>query len=148
MKFYLMRHGEAEMFAVSDEARALTSGGVERLREKLMRKMSQLRGIDCIIHSPYLRTVQTAEIVSQFLGVNEFIASENWTPEADPQHALAFLEAFSARTPIIVTHMPIVSRVEALCCGDLRYPQPFQCGELSLIEADWPAAGLGSSRRV
>jgi phosphohistidine phosphatase len=142
-----MRHGEAEMFAVSDESRALTSGGAEKVRLKLTELKPQLNAIDCIIHSPYLRAAQTAEIVAQCLGIKTLIVSEKWTPEANPSEVLASLETFSNLTPLIVTHMPIVSRVEALCCGEPQYPQPFNCAELSCIDADWPGAGLGSSRR-
>jgi phosphohistidine phosphatase len=44
-----------------------------------------------------------------------------------------------------VTHMPLISFVEALCCeGVISYPRSFACAEIAEITADWPAAGLGS----
>ncbi|WP_415884099.1 phosphohistidine phosphatase SixA [Neptuniibacter sp. QD34_54] len=144
MNFFLMRHGEAEFFAESDAQRKLTPEGVERLRSRLKTAVSYLKGVDCVIHSPYVRACQTAEIVNQQLGGVEQFVSELWTPESNPANALAFLESFESRSPLVVTHMPLISYVEAICCeGSAHNPAAFSCGEIAQLEADWPAAGLG-----
>ncbi|WP_415887664.1 phosphohistidine phosphatase SixA [Neptuniibacter sp. QD37_6] len=144
MKFFLMRHGEAEFFAEFDAQRKLTSEGVNRLTSRLEVATPYLEDVDCVIHSPYVRACQTAEIVNQQLGEVEQFISEFWTPESDPATALAFLENFASRCPLVVTHMPLISYVEAICCeGSSNNPAAFSCGEITQLEADWPAAGLG-----
>ncbi len=145
MKFYLMRHGEAEFNAPSDAQRKLTDRGVELLTYRLASCQEMLASVNCIVHSPYRRTTETAEIVSKVLNINTLYCSDLWTPDSDPHIALNALERYVDSVPLIVTHMPIVSYVEALCCdGNSQYPQPFGCGEISSIEADWPGTGLGT----
>jgi len=145
VNFFLMRHGEAELFAPSDAARELTVQGKKRLQLRLKCLSDQLKKADCIIHSPYIRAQQTAELVDLELGGVDLFISDCWTPESDVVEALASLEAFADRCPIIVTHMPLIARAEALCCqGSEQYPASFSCGEIAQLQADWPAAGLGS----
>lgn len=144
MKFYLMRHGEAEFNAPSDAQRKLTDRGVELLKYRLASSKAMFEGVNCIVHSPYRRTTETAEIASEVLDIDTLYCSDLWTPESDPHVALNALEHYVDAVPLIVTHMPIVSYVEALCCdGNAQYPQLFGCGETSSIEADWPGIGLG-----
>jgi phosphohistidine phosphatase len=148
MKFYLMRHGEAEFSAPSDAQRHLTEQGVALLNRRLDSLKQELNDISCIIHSPYVRTLETAELVSRCLNVSDLYSSDLWTPDSSPEKALASLEPYTEHTPLIVTHMPIVSYVEALCCdGSASYSRSFACGEISSITTDWPAAGLGTLAR-
>lgn len=145
MKFYLMRHGEAEYSAPSDAERKLTHRGIELLKVRLAAAKAQFNDVSCIIHSPYLRALGTAQVVSESLNVIELISSDLWTPESDAQKALSSLENYTDQVPLVVTHMPVVSYVEALCCdGDFSFPRSFSCGEISAITAEWPAVGLGT----
>lgn len=148
MKFFLMRHGEAETFAPSDEQRELTPRGVQKLRDSLTSMADLLADVDCIIHSPYTRAIQTAEIVAEILNIEELHSSELWSPENDPKAALAFLEDYLERCSLIVTHMPLVGRIESLCCGGYNYHAAFNCGEVSSVSAEWPAAGMGNCKRL
>lgn len=147
MKFFLMRHGEAEAFAKTDRDRKLTDQGKSMVRERITALRAALSDIDCIVHSPYIRAHQTAYIVAELIGIDRIKYSELWIPEGRPQDALSSVEGYSNSTPLFVTHMPLIAQVEALCAGESRYPSPFDCGEISQISADWPAAGLGYSTR-
>lgn len=146
MKFFLMRHGEAEHSASSDAKRHLTTNGIKSVRGRVNQYSEDLSEIDLIIHSPYLRTIQTSEIIADSLNLSSaLVESALWTPDSDPLVALESLAHHSQSTPIIVTHMPLISIVEALCCeGVISYPRSFSCAEIAEITADWPAAGLGS----
>ncbi|MFW1676288.1 phosphohistidine phosphatase SixA [Pontibacter sp. JAM-7] len=144
MIFYLMRHGEAESFAVTDAQRRLTETGRLKLERQLKQIDAELLDIDCILHSPYQRAKETAALVSAQLGILPEPSLSAWTPDASPSAALDSLEAFADRTPLVVTHLPLVGYVTALCCeGSTQYPAVFGCGEIVRIKADWPAAGLG-----
>ncbi|WP_420600771.1 SixA phosphatase family protein [Neptuniibacter sp.] len=148
MKFFLMRHGEAEAFAKTDRDRKLTDQGESLIRERITALRASLCDIDCIVHSPYIRAHQTAYIVAQLIGIDRIKCSELWIPEGGADEALSSVESFINSTPLFVTHMPLISQVEALCVGEPRYPSPFGCGEISQIRADWPAVGLGYSKRL
>ncbi len=144
-----MRHGEAEVFAASDLRRELTDRGKQLLRRALNDNKTSLVEVDCIIHSPFIRAIQTAQLAAEALVIKNLQCSELWTPEADPHKALESLEQFTESCcPLIITHMPLVSRVEALCTGNPLYPQPFSCGEISEVTADFPGINLGVSKRV
>jgi phosphohistidine phosphatase len=148
MKLFLMRHAEAELFAESDAKRTLTEAGRFRLQAKAADLRDALASVDCIIHSPYLRTRQTAEIMADTLGIQTLMELPLWTPDASPQAALESLEGCLEHTPLVVTHMPLVALVEALLTeGDLRYPAGFNCAEIAQLETDWPASGLGVLKR-
>lgn len=148
MRFFLMRHGEAEAFAKTDRDRKLTDQGETLIRERITALRASLCDIDCIVHSPYIRAHQTAYIVAQLIGIDRIKCSELWIPEGGADEALSSVESFINSTPLFVTHMPLISQVEALCVGEPRYPSPFGCGEISQISADWPAVGLGYSKRL
>lgn len=142
MKFYFMRHGEASWQASCDAERPLTDVGVLRLRATLTVSAERLQGVDCILHSPYLRAVSTAQIAANILGVESLSSDVRWTPDCDPQQAMETLEAFVDKTVLVVTHNPLVSRLVGGFCG--TGIEPFDTGSLACVEADWPAMGLGS----
>ena len=148
MKFYLMRHGEAEAFAASDRGRKLTSQGSQKVRERILAHQVSLSEIDCIVHSPYIRTTETAKIVADILNITNVSSSDLWVPNADPLCALESIEAYVESTPLFITHMPLVASVEAISTGDNNYPLAFECGEISELVSDWPAAGLAMSKRL
>ena len=148
MKFYLMRHGEAEIYALSDKARQLTDHGAHQVQERINTLKASLSNIDCVIHSPYVRTTQTAKIAADILNITNVSSSDLWVPNADPLCALESIEAFVENTPLFITHMPLVASVEVICVGENSYPAPFECGEISELVADWPAAGLAKSKRI
>lgn len=148
MKFYLMRHGEAEAFAASDQDRILTVFGEQHLCEMMNSKKKLLAEVDCIIHSPYLRAVQTGKITARILGVDQVNSSALWSPDSDPHLALKSLENYVSFTPLVVSHMPLISKVESIFIGEKCYPRHFNCGEVSEISADWPAAGMGWKKHM
>jgi phosphohistidine phosphatase len=145
VKVYFMRHGEASWRAACDAERPLTDQGVVRLRKALSTQAAQMGGIDCILHSPYLRAVQTAQIAAEVLNVAHLIPDARWTPDCACVPALESLEAFEDKTVLVVTHNPLVSTLVGLLCHCERaLPEPFDTGTIACVEMTWPAAGLGS----
>lgn len=132
------------MFASCDAERQLTSSGKAKVIRQAETHQNVLSSVDIILHSPYIRACQTAELVAEKLGVSARVELQEWIPEGSPAEALRTLETYTENTPLVVTHMPLVSYVEALCCqGNTSFPASFSCAEISQIEADWPAAELG-----
>lgn len=71
----IMRHGEAMsnvndfVSDLVDDVNPLSSEGVVRVKNQAREKLKDL-GIDLIVHSPFLRTTQTAQLVAEELGLN------------------------------------------------------------------------------
>ncbi|MGI1670962.1 MAG: phosphohistidine phosphatase SixA [Neptuniibacter sp.] len=148
MKFFLMRHGEAETFAKTDRDRKLTDQGKSMVRERITALRAALSDIDCIVHSPFLRTTQTAEIVATILNIDLVTQSPCWVPNANPLEALTSLESYVDACPLLVSHMPLIASVEALCAGEKNYPINFECTDLSEIHTEWPSVGMGAFKRL
>lgn len=146
MNIWILRHGQAEGWAPSDELRALTAQGQEEVR--LMATQLAGQPVDAILASPYLRAQQTADIVQKQLQIRRGVATAAWlTPDDDPRRVLDFLEERSERNLILVSHQPLVSQLISLLVEGNRtghYPMP--TAGLACIELDFPAAGLGQLR--
>ena len=83
MKLYLMRHAEAEISGQEmkqDAERRLTEGGRLQARVAAGKLKEKLAGsneeIGQIITSPYVRAVETADIVATALGLDGKVAQE------------------------------------------------------------------------
>lgn len=144
MRLLLLRHGEAGYDAPSDELRPLTANGRLRLEAMLQSASGKLQTVGRIIHSPYLRTTQTAELVQSVCPLSLEI-SDRLTPEASPAQLLDWLQAQDGEQDLLlVTHQPLIGNLVSLLCeGDLSRPEPMLPGALAIIECDLPAAGLG-----
>ena len=146
MKIWILRHGQAEGLAPSDELRALTDEG----REEVQVMAAQLAGqsLDAVLASPYLRAQQTAQIVQQQIQLRRGVATVAWlTPDDDPRRVLDFLAERAEQNLLLVSHQPLVSQLISLLVEGNRaghYPMP--TAGLACIELDFPAAGLGQLR--
>lgn len=139
-----MRHGIAETFATTDADRQLTEQGRQLVEAKASALLPLFSEVDCVIHSPYQRAYETAQICLKEIETTKVLSSDLWVPEAKPQAAIQSLEPYSDKTVLVVTHLPIIAYVEALLCdGGVQYPRSFNCAEIAELTLDWPAAGLG-----
>lgn len=143
MRLLLLRHGEAGYDAPSDEQRHLTEHGRLRVQQMLKQQSETLVGLERIIHSPYLRTCQTAQLVQDLQpAMCESLAL--LTPESSPQQLVDWLAQQTDSTLMLVTHQPLIGQLVSLLCeGNLLRPEPMLPGALAVIELTFPAAGLG-----
>jgi phosphohistidine phosphatase len=126
VKLYLMRHGEAESYAKADSARALTNTG----RAAVASKASLLPAIDQMIVSPYLRALQTADIlVGEGVSVNHRLVEDRVLPDCEVMPILESLIDTKRKNQLIVAHNPLLSYLVRLLCGA-------QVGQVSLATAN------------
>ena len=121
MKLYCVRHGEAESSDINPE-RPLTEKGREDV-EHVARFMGESGlHLDCILHSPKKRTVETATIFSQYLEAEQVIQCE---PLLDEQCDIAPLVdqiATWSQDTMLVGHLPFMYQlVSALVIGRPDY---------------------------
>lgn len=128
MRIYVMRHGIAIDRAdpaapQSDGDRALTLDGKERTRLALNGLISLGVVVDRVVASPHLRCVQTAELVSEVLGVPR-LAMETHAgllPEADQAELLAGLRNLRDDGVMLIGHAPDCDETVAKLLG-LAHP--------------------------
>ena len=117
----LWRHGEAGP-AMSDQARCLTAAGQKVLTSSAERFAEEARRrgwppLAKVKHSPWLRTEQTAGILSHHLACDACEPTALLAPGAAPEHFL------DHQTPegvheLWVSHQPFVSRAIAVWCQE------------------------------
>jgi len=157
---FLMRHGQAENHARSDAMRPLTDYGKQytqqignQLKDILVKYRHQLPGI---LHSPYLRAAQTANIIAENI-IHGHSAlqqeKEDWklvelataTPDTSPQVCFASLASFSECSLMLVCHMPLVASLASYIeHGNIYDAHPFQTSEIRAYEFEHWIAGGGN----
>lgn len=125
MNLILWRHAEAEDFAPSDLARALTTKGRKQAQNVAKWLRTRLPEDAVILASPAVRTIQTAETLSdQYRVVREL------APDASANDVLtaAGWPAGIAQTVVIVGHQPTLGHVAALLLANSEASWPLKKG--------------------
>lgn len=113
MEVYFLRHGAAQQHSSSgrDADRELTPEGVSQLHQVLDRARTLGAHPAAILHSPYTRTVQSAEIAHRILGCAEpLVPCPSLTPDSsvsalwDEIRVMAHYQSI-----LLVTHEPLIS---------------------------------------
>lgn len=112
----IMRHGEAESIASSDERRSLTESG--RLMIARQARILKEQGFEPteIVHSPYLRTDQTAAICHSRFPSATCRSDAALLHSAEPDR----IPFMWSETPsmLLVSHMPLVGRLIQYLCPE------------------------------
>ena len=146
MKIFVMRHGEAEVMAKTDEARCLTPYGRKQAfaqSEWLKNHMkSTALSFDKVLVSPYQRAQETFQQVNlAFDGALEPVL-EIWkgiTPYGSAELVvdyLAALEEKSVENVLLISHLPLVGEIVAELYGK-RNPISFY--PATVAQLDWNA---------
>lgn len=126
MRVYLMRHGEAESFAKDDASRSLTATG----RARVASKARHLPNIEIMTVSPYLRALQSADIlVSEGLNVQRRVVDDRVLPDCSLEPIVNDLLQNGSEVQLVVAHNPLLSRLVRHLCG-------FEAGSVALGTAD------------
>ena len=135
-KIFIMRHGEATAMQADDAARPLTEQG--RIQVRTMAKKLKLTSSEKgLLVSPYTRTKQTAELLTQEHRFDFFETFDGLIPSGDPESAIDYVQALISLHPkidtwFIIAHMPIVSYlVDQLSPGDIPI---FNTAAVALVE--------------
>lgn len=156
MKLFILRHGDAEVYASSDDQRQLTTRGRHNVTETVKKYTKELSTVNNILVSPYVRTQQTADIVvSSLSSENTTQATELSvstvdfiTPNIAPQTVINTLFSRQEQVPdnhvLLVSHQPLVGYLIDLFCQ--RKPgvmsgYPMSPSSMACLEMDVIAAG-------
>ena len=140
MNLYLIRHAiaEEETSSGEDSQRGLTDKGAKKMR--LIAKGLRTLGVefDLIVSSPYLRAVQTSEILSDVFKKKKFVLSDNLMPMGDIDLLIAEInEKYSVNSLAIVGHEPYLSTlVSLLTAGGSPVEMTFKKGGVCHLSTD------------
>ncbi|MGF1464633.1 MAG: phosphohistidine phosphatase SixA [Sandaracinaceae bacterium] len=138
MRVLLIRHGEAvDGRTVADPLRHLTERGRRSAKEVGHAILERGLRPGVLLCSPYVRAVQTAEILAAAFGYGSTIpVTDHLRPGATTARALALLEPYErGRLVVMVSHEPTLSGMARFLAGrpDLL---AFRTAEARLLETD------------
>lgn len=147
MRLYLMRHAHpvaSDAWNGGDASRPLSPKGERQAREVIRGLVARRRlRVDAIWSSPYQRTLQTAAIAAELLGVEARSYRELRSDAFD----LAGLTAILARLPsppkrlLVVGHAPDLADLIEQLTGDAEGPCDPDHAEVALLVGTRAAAG-------
>ncbi|MDD9154736.1 phosphohistidine phosphatase SixA [Aliivibrio sp. S4TY2] len=140
MKVFIMRHGEAEMYAPSDEERNLTPHGESQSAQiaQWLMKTHQVQ-FDYVLVSPYVRAQQTWNAIKPILNVADakVETSDEITPYGDSDDVVEYVKALGSVEDIenilIVSHLPLVGYLTADFVPGIMPPM-FPTSAISCVE--------------
>ena len=143
MKVFIMRHGEAEVVASSDEARHLTEYGRKQSISQGQWLKTHLNStalsVQKAIVSPYVRAQETFELVNSALD-NILNDVETWsgiTPYGNATLVadyLSVLQEQGVESVLLVSHLPLVGSIVSELYGK-RNPISFYPS--TIVQIDW-----------
>jgi phosphohistidine phosphatase len=124
MEIYLVRHGIAQepADAPSDAERSLTKEGQEKTSRVAKAFARQVSRVDVILHSPYARARETAELFARELPKAKVRAASGLTPHDGARSALPLLQEYDEKSVMIVGHEPHLSSFASLLLTGRELP--------------------------
>lgn len=145
----IWRHGEAGS-AASDQQRELTGGGIDDVGFgcQQLQQLCQQRGMaqpEHILHSSWVRTTQTADIIAAVFTHATLATSQALLPGGTPGRVDAALDEIlhSSSMPmhlVLVSHQPLVSRLVDHYLGERGRVPGLSPGGLVSLDLDAAAA--------
>ena len=138
----LMRHGQAEGYAVSDASRRLTPVGEEDVRRAGEFLAGLSLDITRVLHSPYRRAQRTAELMCEALAQPPMVVLSCLTPAGDLNAVVRELDPFDGQVVLCVSHQPLVGNLlNWLVDGCEGGGYPFVTAAMALLRQEFTGPG-------
>lgn len=146
MKLLIVRHGLAgdkARWRGPDSERPLTKEGRRKFK-KAAEGLARLEDVDLVATSPFLRAVQTAELLAGECGARvEKVPA--LAPGRRPEEALAALAALRGEVVAVVGHEPGLGRLVGLLCSATGLRLKLRKGGACLVDCGpRPRAAAGT----
>jgi phosphohistidine phosphatase len=143
MKLFLLRHGiavdEDPGGQGSDRERPLSAKGIKRMRKAAQGIARIEDSFDRILTSPYVRAVQTAQIVAEILNLRDRVEEvEELGIKSSAERVAAKLNDYrELNSLLLVGHQPLLGQTAScLLTGSTAMNIEFKKGGLCRIEVD------------
>ena len=117
MKIYIMRHGQAGLYARSDAERELTGTGRQQSADMADWLSAVEPSLDCVLYSPFVRATQTWQVVAPYFQARNVMICADITPSGDAaqiaDYVRALAEQYQYQNMLLVSHLPVVSYLTA-----------------------------------
>ena len=136
MNIYLIRHGIAEKISPGkkDRERNLTAEGKQKLAEAALLWKDKINGFTAIFCSPYLRAVQSAEIIAEATGYKgNIIEDATLSPGSRTEDLIELANSSGESEIALVGHQPDLSDHVAVFTGGLENSASFKEGTIAKI---------------
>lgn len=113
MNIYLIRHGDAEKAVVGkkDFDRELTQSGKLKMKAACESWKNLIDKFDFIVSSPLVRTIQTAQIISETFGImNKIIPDRKLSPGCRVENIIEIANSLGGEDIAFVGHSRICLR--------------------------------------
>jgi phosphohistidine phosphatase len=133
--YYLMRHCRPVPGARDDADRPLTPEGRKQAEEMAAWAKRIVGHVDTVITSPFLRALETAEIMAEALGSN-IQRTPMVEPDAKPDEAWRHIEAMAGVSTdvLVVSHHPLVGHLLDQIAGVIGIGHTFEHGSIALVD--------------
>jgi len=137
---FLVRHAHADSEVpegLDDEARALTHKARAEVYDHFASLAKRMRGVDLVLTSPLVRTVQTAQIlvIAQQLDV-PLRAHRSLLPDMPVGSQEALLASHLDQTLVLVGHNPSMPAMTAHLLHLAQFPRSMKPGTVTGLELD------------
>lgn len=150
MQLYILRHGQAEQEITTDDARNLTARGRTDVAAIIKSAASDLKSVQEIWVSSFVRAQQTAQIAYSFLtqqGANVLLKTTDLLiPEADPYEFFNTLQDTQMESILMVSHQPFVGQTIDLLCDSYEGLHAMHPGSLACVDCEIVAVKMGKLR--
>lgn len=137
MILYVVRHGEAETRAASDELRELTARGRQSVSELWCQLEAEGVRPAMLAVSPYVRAQQTADEIESYYPSIARQTCGCITPDDDPRRVLAWLSEQPVTDGwVLVSHMPLVAVLTGMLTGADYGRVPFGTGTVACLDME------------
>ncbi|MEZ9927729.1 phosphohistidine phosphatase SixA [Vibrio breoganii] len=140
MNVFIMRHGEAGSFAISDAERTLTQRGEQQSLEVAKSVVGQgVSHFDLVLVSPYIRAQQTWDVIKDQFSATKVEECVDITPygQSDDvyQYVCAIADTQQPKSILLVSHLPLVGYLTAEFVNDMSAPM-FPTSGFAAIDFD------------
>ena len=139
----LLRHGEASFDAPRDFDRRLTDKGRGVIGSRAQQISEYPIVVEKMMVSPYIRTLESADLLEVVTDCGERIVDESFEPDAGIAAAISALsrcEQENTGVVLVVTHQPLISDLIMFLT---QHRQSMAPGDMVLIDTPAIAAGFG-----
>jgi phosphohistidine phosphatase len=112
MNLYLIRHGDSEKSSLQkkDHERELTASGKKITEQAALYWKKIIPPFDHILSSPFIRSVQTAEIIASVFKLHQgVVIDKKLSPGSSTEDLIEIVQAYDSKNIAVVGHQPDMS---------------------------------------
>lgn len=156
MQVILVRHAKALdrikalIHGVKDPDRPLTKKGIFKFQTHVKKNKRLFEKVDLFVTSPYLRAVQTLDIILDELKINEadILIFKKITPDDQIQYLNQWLKKRTEKKIVITSHEPFMSNFMRKYCYDMPPDFKIKKGDILILDFDIKSGLISSYQQT